>query len=576
MSIQFKSVRWRNFLSTGNNWTSVQLDKHRSTLIVGENGSGKSTMLDALSFGLFGKAHRNIKKDQLVNTINEKSSEVEVEFNVGRHSFRVFRSIKPNKFEIWQNGTMINQSSNSRDYQKYLEQSILKLNHKSFHQIVVLGSSSFIPFMQLPAHTRREVIEDLLDIQIFSKMNSILKEQLSILKEEIKEIDYSTSLTKEKITLQQRYIRDITEMNDGQIRKMGDEIAEYQREIGSLQARNSALSSQISESSDGIDDRISRTSTKREKVLGFKAQFEQQISSVVRDAKFYEENETCPTCTQSIRDDLREGKLTEAKEKARELKEALDNATEQSNTLESDLIRLRELSAEVTEATNEIHANNGTIDRLQKSIRDTQASIDELQGKSGDLSVANDELRRLKDEKESMTERKLGLMSSQTYKQAAYEMLKDSGIKTKIIKEYLPVMNNLVNKYLQVLDFFVSFHLDESFNESIRSRYRDAFNYASFSEGEKAKIDIALLLTWRQIARMKNSASTNLLIMDEVFDGSLDAIGTDSLMSILNSFGEGSNTFIISHNTDQIYDQFDKVITFKKESNFSQKYEIDK
>jgi DNA repair exonuclease SbcCD ATPase subunit len=569
MSIQFKSVRWRNFLSTGNNWTSVQLDKHRSTLIVGENGSGKSTMLDALSFGLFGKAHRNIKKDQLVNTINEKSTEVEVEFNVGRHSFRVFRSIKPNKFEIWQNGTMINQSSNSRDYQKYLEQSILKLNHKSFHQIVVLGSSSFIPFMQLPAHTRREVIEDLLDIQIFSKMNSILKEQLSILKEEIKEIDYSTSLTKEKITLQQRYIRDITEMNDGQIRKMGDEIAEYQREIGTLQARNSALSQSIKEKGDGVDERITELSQKREKVLGYKAQFEQQISSVVKEAKFYEESDNCPTCTQSIRDELREERLVSAKEKARELKEALDHAAEQSTTLESNIKNLREISAEVSESASEIHTNNLSIERLQKSIRDTEASVEELNGKDGDLSVANDELRRLKDEKESMTERKLGLMSSQTYKQAAYEMLKDSGIKTKIIKEYLPVMNNLVNKYLQVLDFFVSFHLDESFNESIRSRYRDAFNYASFSEGEKARIDLSLLFTWRQIARMKNSTSTNLLVLDETFDSSLDTDGVDNLMKILNTLDEDTNTFVISHKGDQLDGKFEHKMVARKEHNFS-------
>jgi len=576
MSIRFNKVKWRNFLSTGNNWTEVNLDSHRSTLIVGENGSGKSTMLDALSFGLFGKAHRNIKKDQLVNSINEKNAEIEVEFTVGRHAFRVYRGIRPNKFEIWQNGQMINQSANARDYQKYLEQSILKLNHKSFHQIVVLGSSSFIPFMQLPAQTRREVIEDLLDIQIFSKMNGILKEHLSVLKEEIKEIDYNTNLIKEKISLQQKYIRDITEMNDGQIRQKRDEITSYNSEIEVLQARNSTLSNDVAQKNDGLDEQIAELSSKREKVLEYKAQFQQQVTSVVKEAKFYEENTTCPTCTQDIHSELREKKLSGAKEKSRELKEALDHAASESVNLEEELRRLREISSGVAEANSEIHSNNQAIERLQKSIRETQNLITDLEGKSGDLQIANDELRRLKEEKEQMTEKKLDLMGTQTYKQAASEMLKDSGIKTKIIKEYLPVMNNLVNKYLQVLDFFVSFHLDEGFNESIKSRYRDAFNYASFSEGEKAKIDIALLLTWRQIARMKNSASTNLLIMDEVFDGSLDALGTDSLMSILNSFGEDSNTIIISHNTDQIYDQFDKVLTFKKENNFSQKHEIDK
>ena len=569
MSIRFKNVRWKNFLSTGNNWTEVALDQYRSTLIVGENGSGKSTMLDALSFGLFGKAHRNIKKDQLVNSINEKAAEIEVEFDVGRHSFRVYRGIRPNKFEIWQNGKLINQSANARDYQKYLEQSILKLNHKSFHQIVVLGSSSFIPFMQLPAHTRREVIEDLLDIQIFSKMGTILKEQLSVLKDEIKEIDYTVSLTKEKIDLQQKYIRDITEMNDEQIRQKRDEIAQYQSEIETLQARNSDLSQWIKERGDGVDERITELSGKREKVLGYKAQFEQQISSVVKDARFYEENDTCPTCTQSIREDVRESKLSETKERARELKEALDHATEESSTLESNLQELRSVSNEVSEATSELHNNNSTIERLQKSIRDTQSAIDELNGKGGDLAAANDELRRLKDEKESLTEKKLELMSSQTYKQAAAEMLKDSGIKTKVIREYLPVMNNLINKYLQVLDFFVSFHLDESFNESIRSRYRDAFNYASFSEGEKSRIDLSLLFAWRQIARMKNSTSTNLLVLDETFDSSLDTDGVDNLMKILNTLDEDTNTFVISHKGDQLDGKFEHKMVARKEHNFS-------
>jgi len=569
MSIRFKNVRWKNFLSTGNNWTEVALDQYRSTLIVGENGSGKSTMLDALSFGLFGKAHRNIKKDQLVNSINEKAAEIEVDFDVGRHSFRVYRGIRPNKFEIWQNGKLINQSANARDYQKYLEQSILKLNHKSFHQIVVLGSSSFIPFMQLPAHTRREVIEDLLDIQIFSKMGSILKEQLSVLKEEIKEIDYTVSLTKEKIDLQQKYIRDITEMNDEQIRQKRDEITQYQSEIETLQARNSDLSQWIKEKGDGVDERITELSGKREKVLGYKAQFEQQISSVVKDARFYEENDTCPTCTQSIREDVRESKLSETKERARELKEALDHATEESSALESNLQELRSVSNEVSEATSELHNNNSTIERLQKSIRDTQSAIDELNGKGGDLAAANDELRRLKDEKESLTEKKLERMSSQTYKQAAAEMLKDSGIKTKVIREYLPVMNNLINKYLQVLDFFVSFHLDESFNESIRSRYRDAFNYASFSEGEKSRIDLSLLFAWRQIARMKNSTSTNLLVLDETFDSSLDTDGVDNLMKILNTLDEDTNTFVISHKGDQLDGKFEHKMVARKEHNFS-------
>ena len=570
MSIQFKSVRWRNFLSTGNNWTHVPLDQNRSTLIVGENGSGKSTMLDALSFGLFGKAHRNIKKDQLINSINEKGAEIEVEFRVSAHSFKVIRGIRPNKFEIWQNGKLINQSSNARDYQKYLEQSILKLNHKSFHQIVVLGSSSFIPFMQLPAGQRREVIEDLLDIQIFSRMNSILKEQLSTLKDELKDIDYNIDLTKEKISLQKRYIREITEMNDGQIRQKRDEIAQYQSEIEVLQTRNSALSDDVAQKNDGLDEKISELSSKREKVLEYKAQFQQQVTSVVKEAKFYEENTTCPTCTQDIHSELREEKLSGAKEKSRELKDALDHAASESANLEEELCLLREISSRVAKDNSEIHSNNQAIERLQKSIRETQDSIAELQGKEGDLSVANSELESLKEQKDNLTEKKLELMGTQTYKQAAAEMLKDSGIKTKVIREYLPVMNNLINKYLQILDFFVSFHLDENFNETIKSRYRDSFGYSSFSEGEKARIDLSLMMAWRQIAKMKNSAATNLLVMDEVMDSSIDADGIEGLQNILSTMGEDTNVFIISHRDELKGKQlFDQTVNFRKEHNFS-------
>jgi len=526
-------------------------------------------MLDALSFGLFGKAHRNIKKDQLVNSINEKAMEIEVEFRVSAHSFKVVRGIRPNKFEIWQNGKMINQSSNARDYQKYLEQSILKLNHRSFHQIVVLGSSSFIPFMQLPAGQRREVIEDLLDIQIFSKMNAILKEHLSKIKDELKDLDYQINLTKEKITLQRKYIRDITEMNDEQIRQKRDAVSEYTSEISVLQTRNTTLSEDIAQKNDGLDERIAELSSRREKVLEYKAQFQQQVTSVVKEAKFYEENTTCPTCTQDIHSELREEKLSGAREKSRELKDALDHAASESANLEEEHKRLREVSNSVAEANSEIHSNNQAIERLQKSIREIEESITELEGKGGDLQEANTRLDELKEQKETLTEKKLDLMGTQTYKQAAAEMLKDSGIKTKIVKEYLPAMNQLINKYLQVLDFFVSFHLDEAFNESIKSRYRDTFNYASFSEGEKSRIDLALLFTWRQIARMKNSTSTNLLVLDETFDSSLDVEGVDNLLKILGTLDEDTNTFVISHKGDQLDGKFDHKMVARKEHNFS-------
>ena len=568
--IYFKRISWINFLSTGNAWTSIDLDKHRSTLIVGENGAGKSTMLDALSFALFSKPHRNIKKPQLVNTINEKAMEVQVEFSIGSYDFVVVRGMKPNKFEIWQNGTMINQSSTTRDYQKYLEQTILKLNHKSFHQIVVLGSSSYIPFMQLPQGQRREVIEDLLDIQIFSRMNAILKEQLSSLKDEIKDVDYNIDLTKEKIQLQDRYIREIEEINEQQIQQKLAQIQSYNDHIQELQDRNSQLTEFVQSCNDGLDGQILKLSNKREKLMKYEAQFKQQVSSIVKEAKFYEENDTCPTCTQEIDSSLKETKVNECKSKAGELKTALNDAGAKKQSVEATLNELQETSREITEANSEIHSNNQQITQSRKSVNSLEEDINELSSREGDLGTAKSELDTLKETKSSLTEHKLQLLSSQTYKQAAAEMLKDTGIKTKVIKEYLPAMNQLINKYLQILDFFVSFHLDESFNETIKSRYRDAFSYASFSEGEKSRIDISLLMAWRQIGKMKNSTSTNLLVMDEIMDGSTDDEGLENLMKILDSLDDDTNTFVISHKSDQMDGKFTHKLKFKKEHNFSQ------
>jgi len=567
--IYFKKVKWKNFLSTGNDWTEVQLDRSPTTLIVGQNGSGKSTLLDALSFGLFGKPHRNINKPQLINSINNKNCEVEVEFTIGQHHFEIKRGIKPGKFEIWQNGNMINQSSAAKDYQKFLEQNILKLNHKSFHQIVVLGSSSFIPFMQLPAHHRREVIEDLLDIGIFSKMNLILKEKESKLKEEINNITYEYDLSKEKISLQKKYIRDITEINDGQINKNKEQIKNYQDEIIELQANSKDASDEIETLQDGLADNLKKENDKKQQLLHYKAQFQTQVKSVVKDAKFYEENAVCPTCSQDIDDDLRHEKLSIAQSKAKELNKAISDASEQSAVVESTIERLNSIAEQVRENASSISSNNSTIARLQGQIHNLQDEIDSLEGSGGDLKKANEELAELQDSRDVLSEEKLKLIDAKSYNQAASEMLKDTGIKTKVIKQYLPVINNLVNKYLQVLDFFVSFHLDESFTETIKSRHRDSFNYASFSEGEKQRIDLALLFTWRQIARMKNSTSTNLLILDETFDSSLDHDGIDNLMKILYTLDDNSNVFVISHKGDLLDGKFRSKIEFIKEHNFS-------
>jgi DNA repair exonuclease SbcCD ATPase subunit len=568
--IKFKAVRWKNFLSTGDKFTTIQLDRSPSTLIVGHNGAGKSTLLDALSFGLFGKAHRDIKKDQLVNSINMRGAIVEVEFDIGVHTFKIIRGIKPGKFEIWQNGNMINQSSASRDYQKFLEQNILKLNHKSFHQIVVLGSSSFIPFMQLSTGQRREVIEDLLDIQVFSKMNQILKERSGKLKEEINDSNYKLDVLKEKVNIQRKYIRDITEINDEQINSKHAEIALYRGEIEELQGVNTADSNYISLTQDKLTKDLKANHDRRQAILNYQAQFQQQIKTIVKEAKFYEEHENCPTCTQSISSDIREEKLKSSQDKAKTLQEALVHATEQSTALESVINGLNDIAETIRNKSSNITANNNTITRLQRQIHTLENDIANLNGKEGDLGKANQELQESLDSKEEVSEIKLRLMEEKTYNDAAGEMLKDTGIKTKVIKQYLPVMNKLVNNYLQVLDFFVSFNLDENFNEIIKSRHRDSFNYASFSEGEKQRIDLALLFTWRQIARMKNSTSTNLLVLDETFDSSLDHDGVDNLIKILGTLDNDTNVFVISHKGDLLDGKFRSKIEFIKEHNFSQ------
>ena len=571
--IKFNVVRWKNFLSTGDTFTQIQIDKSPSTLIVGDNGSGKSTLLDAVSFALFGKPHRNINKLQMVNSINNKGCVVEVEFEIGSHSFKIVRAIKPNKFEIWQNGNMINQASASRDYQKYLEQNILKLNHKSFHQIVVLGSSSFIPFMQLQTYHRRAVIEDLLDIQIFTKMNMILKERNSVLRDELVDANYNLDLTKEKISLQKKYIKDITELNEEQAETKQAEIDEARTEIELLNERIKDANEYVIEHQDKNNNALKELHDKKQSLSQYKFRFEQQIGDVVKDAKFYEENSECPTCSQEINDDLRNTKMDAAKAKAKELKAAITKAANEAQNVNTLIDDLNKIQDEIISKQQDIHSNSVTIERLQKSITTLQNDIEGLTGKDGDLGKANKDLTDLQESRDSWAENKLKLIEEKTYNDAAGEMLKDTGIKTKIIKEYLPVMNTLVNKYLSILDFFVSFELDENFNESIKSRYRDTFNYSSFSEGEKQRIDLALLFTWRQIARMKNSASTNLLILDETFDSSLDHDGIDSLMKILGSLEEGSNVFVISHKGDLLDGKFRSKIEFVKERNFSKIYE---
>jgi DNA repair exonuclease SbcCD ATPase subunit len=567
--IKFKSCKWKNFLSTGDDYIEVQLNKSPTTLIVGQNGAGKSTLLDGLSFGLFGKPHRDIGKYQLVNSINGKKTIVEVEFDIGNAEFKIVRGIKPNKFEIWQNGNMINQASNVRDFQKFLESNILKLNHKSFHQVVVLGSSSFIPFMQLPAWSRRAVIEDLLDIQIFSKMNMLLKERNSKIRDELIDINHQIDLYKTKMESQEKYIKDLQSINKDMIEQKRNSIEDHKTVIETLfndsksAGKNlTALISAEEKSQALFMDRMSD-------IKSAQTQNNNKIKNLVKDARFFEDNDSCPTCEQDINDNIKKEKLDGIKKSAADVQTNIKTIQQEVVIAEHEGVDIKNKLNELRQRQQRINSNNDKISVIQREVNKVQKEIDNLAGQTGDLKGAKKELSDLRNSKDKSTEKKLAYVEERTYNEVIGEMLKDTGIKTKVIKQYLPVMNRLINNYLQVLDFFVAFHLDENFNETIRSRHRDSFNYASFSEGEKQRIDLSLLFTWRQIAKMKNSASTNLLILDETFDSSLDVDGVENLTKILSTLDDDSNVFIISHKGDMLENKFRSKIEFFKHKNFS-------
>jgi len=556
-------------MSTGNSWTKVDLLKHKSTLVVGQNGSGKSTMLDAMSFALFGKPHRNIKKPQLVNSINNKDCLVELVFQIGSDEYKVVRGIKPNVFEIWKNGTMFNQSSHAKEYQKILEQNIIKLNHKSFHQVVVLGSSSFIPFMQLPTAHRRGVIEDLLDINVFSLMNQVLKEKASLMKESIKDITYKLDLAKQAIDSQKKYIRDITQINDEEIAAKQAQISDTEKEILSLQEANTDASNYIEKESSKTEEAFKSAQEKLQSLNQYKTEFNTSIKAVIKDAKFYEENTECPTCEQKIAESVRDEKLTNAKARAKSLQSGITKVDTEMDAVRSVIESQTELMNIIREKQGIINSNNQTIKRLYSSIQGMHSDINRLTAREGDLGNANSELVEMNENRNNLTEEKISINEELSYNIAMSEMLKDTGIKTKIMKEYIPVINKLVNDYLQILDFFVHFTLDEGFVETIKSRHRDAFSYDSFSEGEKQRIDLSLLFTWRQIAKMKNSVATNLLVLDETFDSSLDHDGVENLMKILYSLDDDTNVFVISHKGEILENKFDNKLEFYKQKDFS-------
>ncbi len=569
MALVFKNIRWKNFLSTGDNFTEISFSDTRTSLIVGHNGAGKSTLLDALSFALFGKAHRSIKNDQLINSINEKGLRIEVELEAHGYSYQIIRGLKPKVFEIWREGEMLNQDSHAKEYQKILEQNILKLNHKSFHQIVVLGSSSFIPFMQLATPARREVIEDLLDIGVFSKMNLLMKERNSALREQAKTNLYNINIIENKIESQKKYIADINSINQDQKAKHEASIKNFLAKVNELQEENEVLAKEIDNLSVGLNDSLTLSNAKKQKLLQYQGQFSQKRLSIVREAQFYDKHDVCPTCTQSIDETLRKTKIEEASTNAQELQSALSKVDEELEKLNESINELVKVSGEVNTKNSRVTSNNRMIHQLESSIAQERGFITSIDSSDTNTEGAINELRKYTKDREALLEEKVDISDKVAYNSVIGEMIKDTGIKTKIIKQYIPIINKLVNQYLQVLDFFVHFELDENFGETIRSRHRDHFSYDSFSEGEKQRIDLALLFTWRAVAKMKNSVATNLLILDETFDSSLDYDGVDNLMKILYTLDDDTNVFVISHKGDILEGRFDRKIEFTKTRNFS-------
>jgi len=567
--VVFKSITWTNFLSTGANPNTIDLNSHKSTLIVGHNGAGKSTLLDALSFVLFGKPHRAVKKGQLVNSVNGKGALVEVIFTTGGQEFKIIRGIKPNKFEIYQNNELIDQSASSRDYQKFLEQNILKLNHKSFHQIVVLGSSSFVPFMQLTSQNRRDVIEDLLDINIFSKMKSLLKERSALVKSNFKDTKLLLDAEKSKIKYQETHVNKLKLLNEEAASNKEDEINRLRKEADVIYDKMYYLGENIEEDSiDKVNKAIEEANNEKSTLTLNMGKIKNEISLLVKAFKLFEENSVCPTCSQSLSKELKMKQQESTKAAATTLNESRSVCEQNLENIGNTLTNLHTDATTLQNTKQSIKSLLTEVNSIERNIKQLNSSSTELTDITDDLL----ELKRLKNSADELRDLFDKYSEKMIYNDVASEMLKDTGIRTKVIKEYLPAMNMLINQYLQTLDFFVSFNLDENFNETIRSRHRDTFVYANFSEGEKQRIDLALLFAWRKIAQMKNSTNTNLLILDETFDSSLDIDGVDNLMKILYSLDENTNTFVISHKPDLLESKLNRKLEFKKVNNFSALY----
>ena len=566
--IIFKTVRYKNFLSTGQQFIEIQLDRAPATLVVGENGAGKSTMLDALCFGLFQRPFRNIKKDQLINSINEKDCVVEVEFVVGRKEYKIIRSIKPNKFEIWCNGEMLNQDAAVRDYQKHLEQQILKLNFRSFTQVVILGNASFVPFMQLKARYRRQVVEEILDIEIFSKMNLMFREKQKAQDEVIKQADFDYQLLDSKIETQKKHIDEISKNNLESIdtkrldiKKSEVDIKNYQKDIDDTMTEKAKLQKEI------LDEVT--VNSRYKKLHTTEAKLENSCSKHKKDLRFFESHADCPTCQQDIDEAFKSEIMTKKKNKVDEIESAMQQLDKQIKGTEVRLKKINDTTVLIREQELLINRYQTSINEIQKYIAKINKEIEELSDEKFSSGVATGELSQLQENLTQSNLDKKKYKEEKVYIDTARVLMQDTGIKTKIIKQYLPIMNQYINKNLADMDFFVNFTLDEEFNETIKSRHRDLFNYHSFSEGEKLRIDLAILFTWREIAKLKNSTNTNLLVLDEIFDSSLDTSGTDEFMKILSNTMEKENVFVISHKGDTLIDKFPSILKFEKYKNFT-------
>ena len=566
--IIFQKLSWKNFLSTGNHKTTLDFTRHNNTLVSGDNGAGKSTMLDALTFALFGKSFRGIKIPQLINTINEKECEVEITFKVGSDEYRVFRSIKPKKFEIYKNGDLLDQDSKTRDYQKILEEQILKMTYKSFCQVVILGSSNYVPFMQLSTTDRRLVVENLLDIDVFSVMNTLVRARLQMTKEYVKDIDTKIEIAKSKVDEKQKLINTLEKKSSDSVEKYELEIEESKKQIEDLESEIKELQSKVVKLRQKIKDVdvVPKSLIKMETLEG---QLKSKIKGITKNAKFYEDNDTCPSCKQNIQEHHKKNVWEEMLQEQEEIQNAILDLNSKVKDTEKRLGEINSVVEDINKLEKGISHKQNQISVSSQYTRKIQNDIDSILTEGSEVQESKDELQQLLGEGKVHVERRKELIEDKHYLAIASTLLKDSGIKSKIIKHYLPIMNKLINKYLADMDFFCQFNLDENFNETIKSRHRDEFSYHSFSEGERLRIDLSLLLAWREIARLKNSVNCNLLILDEVFDSSLDAVGTEEFLKLLTSFGSRANIFVISHKSDTMTDKFQNHIVFQKKNNFS-------